>query len=92
MDEKKQGDQLEPTYSSFVPLRDIALKTSGGRWTIGMGGESGSERSVLAVWHDDDETYVCCKKTKAVKIRINEQEKLFLIIILGPPTRFAYVI
>ena len=27
MDEQRQDDQLEPTYSSSVSIRDVALKT-----------------------------------------------------------------
>ena len=27
MDEKRRDDQLEPTYSSSVPIRDVTLKT-----------------------------------------------------------------
>ena len=26
MDEQRQDDQLEPTYSSSVPIRDVALE------------------------------------------------------------------
>ena len=55
MDEQKSDDQLEPIYNRSVPIQDIALKTSWGRWTIETGGERGSGRFVLAVRHDDDE-------------------------------------
>ena len=51
----KQDDQLEHTYSSYVRIRDIALKTCQRRWTIGRSGERGSGISVLAARHDDDE-------------------------------------
>ena len=27
MAKQRQDDQLEPTYSNFVPIRDVALKT-----------------------------------------------------------------
>ena len=40
MDEQRQDDQLEPTYSSSVP--------------IGRGGERGSGISVLKVQHDNE--------------------------------------
>ena len=40
-------------YNSWVPIEEIALKTSRQRWTIKTGGERGSGRSVLAVRHDD---------------------------------------
>ena len=37
----KQDDQLEHTYSSYVRIQDVALKTCLRRWTIGR---SGGER------------------------------------------------
>ena len=51
---QKQDDQLEHTYSSYVRIRDVALRTCRRRWTIGKSGEKGSRISVLAVRHDDD--------------------------------------
>ena len=51
---QKQDDQLEHTYSSFVRIRDVALKTCQKWWTIGRSGERGSGISVLAAQHDDD--------------------------------------
>ena len=56
MDEQRQDDQLEPIYNSFVPIRDVAQKTSRKRRTIEMDDERGSGRSVLAA-HDDDDIY-----------------------------------
>ena len=55
MAEQKQDDQLEYTYSGSVRMRDVALKTSHRRWTIGRRGEKGSRISVLAAQHDDDD-------------------------------------
>ena len=55
MAEQKQDDQLEHTYSSYVRIWDVALKTCRGRWTIGKSGERGSGISVLAARHDDDD-------------------------------------
>ena len=55
MAEQKQDDQLEHTYSSYVRIRDVALKTWLRRWTIGRSGERGSGTSVLAARHDDDD-------------------------------------
>ena len=52
MAEQKQDDQLEHTYSSYVRIRDVALKTCQRRWTIGRSGERASGISVLAAWHD----------------------------------------
>ena len=47
--------QLESTYSSSVRIRDVALRTSQKRWTIGRSGERGSGISVLAARRDDDD-------------------------------------
>ena len=52
---KKQDDQLAPTYSSYVRIRDVALKTCQRRWTIGRSVERGSGISVPVVRHDDDD-------------------------------------
>ena len=54
MAEQKQGDQLEPTYSSSVRIRDVALRTCQKRWTIERSGKRGSG-SVLAAQDDDDD-------------------------------------
>ena len=55
MAEQKQDNQLEPTYSSSVRIRGVALRTYQKRWTIGRSGERGSGISVLAARHDDDD-------------------------------------
>ena len=47
MDEQMQDDQQEPIYNSSVPIQGVALKTSRDQWTI--------ERSMPAMWHDDDD-------------------------------------
>ena len=52
---QKQDDQLEHTYSSYVRIRDVALKTCQRRLTIGRSGERASRISVLAARHDDDD-------------------------------------
>ena len=54
MDEQRQDGQLEPTYCSSVPIRDVALKTCRKQWTIRSGGERGSGISVLIAQHDHD--------------------------------------
>ena len=41
MDEQRQDVQLEPTYSSPVPIRNVALKTYQKKLTIGRCGEKG---------------------------------------------------
>ena len=55
MTEQKQDDQLEHTYSGYVRIRDVALKTCQKRWMIGRSSERGSGISVLAARHDDDD-------------------------------------
>ena len=57
MDKQKQDDKLESTYSSSVPIQDVALKTyqktirdvalKTYQKTIGRGGGKGSEINVL---------------------------------------------
>ena len=48
---QKQDDQHEHTFSSYVRIRDVVLKTYQGRWTIGRSGERGSGISVLPARH-----------------------------------------
>ena len=55
MAKQKQDDQLEHTYSSYVRIQDVALKTGQRRWTRGRSGERGSGISVLVARHDDDD-------------------------------------
>ena len=55
MVEQKQDYQLEHTYSSYVRIRDVVLKTCRSRWTIGRSGERESGISVLSARHDDDD-------------------------------------
>ena len=54
---QKQDDQHEHTYSSYVRIRDVALKTCQRRWTIGKSGERRSGISVLVVRQDDEMMY-----------------------------------
>ena len=46
------------TFSSFVRIQNVALRTCQKQWTIGRSGERGSGISVLAAWHDDDNIYI----------------------------------
>ena len=52
---QKQDDQHEHTFSSYVRIRDVVLKTYLGRWTIGRSGEIGSGISMLPARYDDDD-------------------------------------
>ena len=54
MDEQKQDVQSEPTYSSSVLIRDVALRICRKQWTIGRCSEKGSGIFVLIARHDDD--------------------------------------
>ena len=51
---QKQDDQHKHTFSSYVRIRDVVLKTYLRRWTIGRSGERGSGISVLPARHNDD--------------------------------------
>ena len=55
---QKQDDQLELTFSSYVRIQVVVLKTYLGRWTIGRSGERGSGISVLPARYDDDDIYI----------------------------------
>ena len=59
MAEQKLDDQVKPTYSSSVRIRDVALETCQRRWTIGRSGErEGQGYPCLATWHDDIYIYI----------------------------------
>ena len=47
--------QLERTFSSYVRIQIVVLKTYLGRWTIGRSGERESGISVLPARYDDDD-------------------------------------
>ena len=51
---QKQDEQFEHTFSSYVRIRAVALKTCRRQWTIGRSGKRGSGISVIAARHDDD--------------------------------------
>ena len=57
---EKQDDQHEHTFSSYLRIRDVVLKTCLGRWTIGMNGERGSGMSGLPARYDDDDDDTYC--------------------------------
>ena len=52
---QKQDNQIERTFSSYVRIQAVVLKTYLGRWTIGRSGERGSGISVLPARYDDDD-------------------------------------
>ena len=45
------------TFSSYVRILDVALKTYQRRWTTRRSGERESGISVQAAWHDDDDDF-----------------------------------
>ena len=55
MDEQRLDVQLEPTYNSSVPIRDVDRRICRKQWTIGRSGERASGISVLIARHDDDD-------------------------------------
>ena len=57
--ERKQDDQLEHRFSSYVRIRDVALKTYQKRWTIGGSGEERVRDIRGAARHDDDDDIYC---------------------------------
>ena len=54
---QRQDDQHEHTFSCYMRIRDVALKTDQRRRTIGRSGERGPGISVLATRHNDDDDY-----------------------------------
>ena len=71
MDEQRQDDQLEPTYSSSVLIRGAALRTCQKQWTIERGGKRGSGISMLIAWHDDNDDDVGTGQKKSQCIAIH---------------------
>ena len=65
---QKQDYQLENTFSSYVRIRDVALKTWQRRWTIGRSSERRSGISVLAMRHDNDDDNTQSKTTESPDI------------------------
>ena len=84
MANQKQYDQLEHTYSNYVMIRDVTLKTCQRRWMIGRRGERGSGISVLAARHDNDDDehsmYVSHSSVSAYDTYSYEIPKLFVSI------------
>ena len=74
---QKQDDQHKHTFSSYVRIRDVALKTCQRRWTIGKSGERGSGISVLLAQHDDDEYIQQCSFTPSKKKKKKKKKRRF---------------
>ena len=67
----KAGRPARTYISCDVRIRDIALKTSQRRWTIGRSGERESGISVLAARHNDDDD-LCRYRTYANLIHLSK--------------------
>ena len=86
MAEQRQDNQLEPIYSSFVLIWDVALKTDQEQWTIEKSGEKGSGISMLMMRHDDDDEVLLSITNNSIKHQIfaytqlNDQTVLLLTI------------
>ena len=72
---QKQDDQLERTFSSYVRIQVVVLKTYLGRWTIGRSGERGSGISVLPARYDDDDDEIHHGKFSVVISCLNFRDK-----------------
>ena len=75
---QKQDDQHERTFSSYVRIQVVVLKTYLGRWTIGRSGERGSGISVLPARYDDDDD-----KNRKLKVRSPEEDTYYFDIVAG---------
>ena len=80
MAEQKQDNQFEHTFSSYVRIRDVALKICMRQWMIGRSGERGSGISVLAAWHNDDDTLQVWTEEVTKNICCVNAEKQFSIL------------
>ena len=69
MGKQKQDDQLELTYSSYVMIQDVTLKTCQRWWMIGRSRERGSGISVPAARHDDIIEYIINYMCKEFSVR-----------------------
>ena len=54
MDEQRQDNQLEPTYSRSVPIGDVTQKTYRKQWTTERSGQRGLGIYKLIERSDDD--------------------------------------
>ena len=83
MDEQRQDNQLEPTYSSSVPIWYVALKTCQKQWAIEKGGEKGSGISVLMARYDNVYIYISCiVVSKEFFAQLNDIQYFYLIQII----------
>ena len=74
---QKQDDQHKHTHSSYVRIRNVALKTCQRRWTIGKSGERGSGISVLVARQDDDFALFSTLRTPTFSLRVSVGDFFF---------------
>ena len=89
MASQKQDDQLEHTYSSYVMIRDVTLKTCQRRWMIGRHGERGSGISVLVARNDDDDDFLL--KTKLIAVSLRTYWSRFMHITLNHSPIYIHI-
>ena len=89
---QKQDDQHEHTFSSYVRIQDVVLKTCLGRSTIGRSGERGSGISVLPARHDDDDGSISIidlfRLFKLVRWNSN---RVWILFLFFPVKRRRYI-
>ena len=81
---QKQDDQLERTFSSYVRIQDVVLKTYLGRWTIGRSGERGSGISGLPARYDDDDDDIILyyiNKFRFIILKVFVRIRIYYIIL-----------
>ena len=84
MAEQKQDDQLEHTFSSYVRIRDLTLKTCQRWWTIGRSGERGAGISVLVARHDDIYIYIYIYVVFFIFVGPKREKKVNISKRIGP--------
>ena len=90
MNKQRQDDQLEPTYTSSVPISDVALKTNQKQWTIEKGGKKGSGISMLMMICIYAKLY-CCLFVFLYKIDLALNNLKWLICHKTQPTNLNRV-
>ena len=102
MDKQKLDNQLEPIYSSSVPIRDVVWKTCREWWTTEMSVERGSGKSMLAtnmmmmksekLWQLRDlDFYVICPATGSWIIQTFNQLKFLSVCVCVCVCVYIYI-
>ena len=83
---QKQDDQHERTFSSYVRIQVVVLKTYLGRWTIGRSGERGSGISVLPARYDDDDDFL-----NTLLKRVGGSKLIFCYRVFSHPFMYIFL-